>query len=209
MSDIRICINNNFSTFLHSDILSVEHLFGHDSFHLSVEGHKDVANRVLDIVKEYGVPSNPRVNNFYHKDVCQSWLGSGKIEDGMTIGPTGSIENMPNTEKYALSFEGGEGTITLTNPSNAPQELHVSHYTTGPPPSLYPKTVAILEDANSEKLEIELDPNASKKWGGKEVHLPKETYLGLIKPGETIVTFKSLEDTERPFRLTAYIITHE
>ena len=187
----------------------MEHFFGQDSFHLSVEGHKDVAKRVLDIVKEYGVPSNPRVNQFYHKDVCQSWLGNGVIEDGMTIGPTGSIENMPNTEKYAISFDGGEGTITVTNPSNTPQELYVSHYTTGPPPSKYPKAVAILEDANNEKLEIELDPEASRKWGEKEVHLPKETYLGYIKPGQTTITFKSQENAEWPLRIAAYMITHQ
>ena len=84
----------------------------------------------------------------------------------MEYSKDGVVGKMPNTEKYALSFEGKDksGWIEMTNPSNEIMHIFVSYMTTGPPPSKYPKVEAAREDGDDTKRM--LDPVAN--WGDQQ-----------------------------------------
>lgn len=104
-------------------------LLGSDSFHLSSEGHKDFANRVKKVVDRVGVSKNPRICAFQSVDFCLNWFQSGVVGGGLTFGESGTVEKMPNTEKYAMSFREGKGYIELENPTDELLHLFVAYMT--------------------------------------------------------------------------------
>jgi hypothetical protein len=115
---------------------------------------------------------------------------------------------MPNTEKYALSFEGKDkpGWIEMTNPSNEIMHIFVPYMTTGPPPSKYPKVEAAREDGDDTKRM--LDPVAN--WGDRkmQVHVSEMVHLGKVQPNQKAkISFRPLEETECPFRIVQAVLT--
>ena len=49
-------------------------MLGPDSFHLSVAGHEDFANRVKALVDRVGVPKHPKIGEFSISDYCLNWF---------------------------------------------------------------------------------------------------------------------------------------
>jgi len=191
-------------------------LFAMDGHHLSVKGHREAAERVREIVDWHGVRRHPRLHKFMHQDHCINWFESGNT-DGIEYSPNGVVEKMPGTEKFTLSFVGGDGGgggwIKVRNPDDKPLALHIGYMTSGPPPSLYPKTAVVIEgiDDNSDKVvsatsPIMLDMNSDDRFMGRDVHISTIVKVGLINPGESYVRFQPLEETERPFRLVSVLV---
>ena len=183
-------------------------LLAQDSFHLGPMGHEDIANQVQAIVDRVGVPKNMRVNKFSHIDQCYNWFQTGEIGPGLTFGSNGKVATMPNTQKYVLSFDGGNGNdekeswFEIDNQNDGEMELFVGYMTTGPAPSKYPMVEAIRE--NGERYL--LDPNA-RGWN-KPVHVSALVNLGRVAPHfRARVSFKSLELTEWPFRMIQLMVT--
>jgi len=190
--------------------------FAHDAFHFSMKGHRGIAQRVRDLVEWHGVPQNPRLQNFMEFDQCTNWFESGDM-DGIKYSSTGIVEKMPNTQKFALSFEDGDepdaktdgkGWIGVTNPSNRPLSLYLGYMITGPSPNLYPRTEVIIEseggDIRGEPVVLEGDKDSV--YGKRAVHISKIMKAGIIDPGYSIVRFSELEQTERPFRLVSVML---
>ena len=181
-------------------------LLASDSFHLSPMGHENLANQVRAIVDRVGVSKNSRVNKFSHSDQCYNWFQTGEIGPGLTFGSNGKVSTMPNTQKYVLSFEGGndenESWFEIDNQSDGEMDLFVGYMTTGPAPSKYPFVEATREDGERYRL----DPNA-RGWD-KPVHVSALVNLGRVAPHfRARVSFKSLEVTEWPFRLIQLMVT--
>ena len=120
---------------------------------------------------------------------------------------------MPNTAKYTLWFTDGEGWIKVTNRVNVPQSLYLGYMTTGPAPSLYPRTEVTLqtlitsEVSSGSEQPVVLDMNSADEFGGRAVHISRLQRVGVIQPGDTVVRFRELEEAARPFRLVSIMIT--
>ena len=184
-------------------------MLGPDSFHPSKLGHEDFANRVKALVDRVGVPKNPVIREFSSIDYCLNWFQTGVIGEGLKYSDNAVVRKMPNTEKYGLEFEGKDepSWIEMTNPSNEIMQIFVAYMTTGPPPSKYPKTEAIREDGDGTKKIIR--PVAFRGGNPRiRVHVSDLVYMGEVKSNETAkVSFKSLEDTEWPFRIVQAVLT--
>jgi len=189
--------------------LGEKHL-GPDSYHLSKYGHADLARRVKALVDRVGVPKDESTMGYFSSaDYCLNWFQTGIIGDGLAYSDNAVVEKMPNTEKYAMSFEGeGESYIEMTNPSEHIMTFFIAFMTTGPAPCKYPKTEATREDGTK----FFLDPLATP-WGAnpeQKVHVSRLLKVGEVQPHKTArVTFESLEEeeTERPFRLVQVVLT--
>lgn len=188
--------------------LGEKHL-GSDSFHLSKYGHADLARRIKALVDRVGVPKEPTMGSFSSADYCLNWFQTGIIGDGLAYSDNAVVGKMPNTEKYAMSFEGeGESYIEMTNPSEHTMTFFIAFMTTGPVPCKYPKTEATREDGTK----FFLDPLATP-WGAnpkQKVHVSRLLEVGEVQPHKTArVTFESLEEeeTEWPFRLVQVVLT--
>ena len=110
-------------------------LFGPDSFHLSKLGHEDFSNRVKTLVNRVGVPKNPNLGMFASTDYCFNWFQTGEIGEGVVYSDNARVGKMPNTEKYALTFnEQGQkmesGWIEMKNPSDETMYIFVAYMTT-------------------------------------------------------------------------------
>ncbi len=184
-------------------------MLGPDSFHLSAEGHEDFANRVRALVERVGVPKNPRIGEFLTSDYCLNWFQTGAIGEGLKLSENAVVGKMPNTEKYALTFEGQNktGWIEMTNPSNEMMYIFIAFMTTAPPPSKYPKTEAAREDGE-DNSKVMLDPVAHRGNANMKVHVSDMVYLGKVLPNQTAkVSFTPKEETEWPFRIVQAVLT--
>ncbi len=166
--------------------------------------------RIKEIVDSLGgVVANPRVNDFDVQDDCQNWFLSGDTGDNMKISHNGAVHSLAtNKEKFALTFDGGKGFITLNNYSNVTQDLFIMYMTTGPPPTPYPLTKVRANGTNTEVNKL-LSPDTPGNWQGKYVHLPREEYIGEVGPGkEVLLFFETVEvHKEYPFSLVSYVLT--
>lgn len=180
--------------------------FADDSFHLSKEGHTIIAKRIMDIVEREGVPAQPRLNNFDGEDHCQNWYLSGYFDESLSHSPSGFLHQLTtNANKFALSFKDGFGTITVYNPADRAQDLYISSMTMGPDKSPYPITAIKMDDTDHKAITV--DPQGSLRFMQEAYHIPKQVYVGKIKPGPTTVYFTELERTDYRFSLVAYAIT--
>lgn len=187
--------------------LSHSKRFSKDSFHLSEEGHKDIAERIEKVIKEVGIPNNPRLNEFSNKDICKSWFLTGEPGEDVKYGKRVILHPLAtNEKKHVLSFPSPGGAVTLTNKSDKKQHLYISYMTSGPLPSLYPK--ASVKIVGTDMDEVILDPNPPGNWGDKYIHMPKEAYIGEVDSGDVTLLFRtSLQepDTKKhPFALVSY-----
>ena len=110
-------------------------MLGPDSFHLSKLGHEDFANRVKALVNRVGVPKKPNMGQFSTTDYCLNWFQTGEIGEGLEYSGNARVGKMPNTEKYALTFDGNgqemeSGWIEMTNPSDETMYMFVAYMTT-------------------------------------------------------------------------------
>ena len=175
--------------------------FAADSFHPSEYGHQDIANRIRDFVHRVGVPKQPRLGEFKEIDYCVDWFESGEVGQHLKYSENAVVDKMPNTNKYALSFEGGEGFIEITNPTSELLYLFVAYMTTYPERN-YPETEASA--LNGRK--IVLSP-MSQLYHYK-VHVARYGQMGHVESKSTMrVSFKELEESNWPFRLTQVVLT--
>jgi len=175
--------------------------FAADSFHPSEYGHQDIANRVRDLVHRVGVPKRPRLGQFKDIDYCVDWFESGDVGQHLKYSANGNVDKMPNTTKYALSFEGGEGFIEITNPTSETLHLFIAYMTTYPERN-YPETEASTLDGRK----VILSP-ITELYNFK-VHVGRFAQMGQVDPKSTIrVNFKELEESNWPFRLTQVVLT--
>lgn len=192
------------------------HLLAHDSFHLSERGHENLAGQMRDIIDQIGVPKNRVLGQFRGKDFCHNWFESGTIDDDsmMEVSPNGAIRQMPNTNKFVLSFQSdpwhnelGNGWIKISNPSSDIMDLFVAYMTTGPAPSKYPTVLVPRQNRDGDTFT--LDPNAIGFPADMNVHIARFAHLGRIYPNiiDEYINFQPTETTERPFSLLAIIIT--
>lgn len=185
-------------------------MLGSDSFHLSEAGHEDFANRVKVLVHRVGVPKKPAIRQFTSIDFCLNWFHDGFIGKGLKYSDNAVIRQMPNTEKYVMEFDGDEpGWIEMTNPSDENMYMFAAYMTTGPSPSKYPKTEAYRKDNGAITNRKIISPLAFVERNPKaNVHISALSKLGLVRPHQTArVYFKSLEETEWPFRIVQAILT--
>ena len=184
-------------------------LLGNDSFHLSAEGHENLANQIKAVVRKVGVPKDTLIGKFHGIDHCHNWIESGVIGKGLEYSSNGVLAKMENTEKYVLSFysDDGEkessGWIKVSNPSDTEMDLFLAYMTTGPAPSKYPR----VEVVRLKKTYV-LEPDALG-WGDKHVHIARIEHIGKLDPGvkHEMVKFHPLDEAEYPFRLVAAVIT--
>jgi len=190
-------------------------LFAADGHHLSKKGHKEAAERVREIVEWHGVPRNPRLEKFMYSDHCINWFETGNT-DGIEYSNNGVVERMPGTGKFTLSFDDdgvSDNWIKVRNPDDKPLALHLGYMTSGPAPSLYPKTEVIIENVvddigsiGQRTDPIVLDMNSEDRFAGRDVHISQIAKVGMINPGDSIVYFRAIEETERPFRLVSVLV---
>jgi len=182
-------------------------MFGNDSRHFSELGHVDFARRVKALVDRVGVPKQPKIGEFSTVDYCLNWFQTGVIKEWLKHSENAVVGKMPNTDKYAMSFERKEmhpDWIEIRNPSDYVMFIYVAYMTTGPAPSKYPKTEATREDGEGTKVLI--DP-LSEKYNF-EVHVSQMVCLGKVQPKKTAkISFKPLTESEWPFRLVQVVLT--
>ena len=155
-----------------------DRLLSFDSFHLSPECHKNIADQVKAIVDRIGVPKERNVRLFTAVDQCYNWFTSGLIGDEVKYSSNGIIKQMPNTNKYVLYFKddnNNDNWIQVNNPTNINVEFLIGYMTTGPPPSKYPKVEAIRE--NGDKYDLHPD---SLGYRRKVVHIVRMASLATI-----------------------------
>ena len=175
--------------------------FAHDSFHPSEYGHQDLANRIKALVDRVGVPKNPHVREFKNHDYCLDWFKSGEVGQDLKYSPNAIVEKMPNSQKYAMSFRGGEGFIEITNPTNELLYLFVAYMTTSPQRN-YPETE--VSASNGKKMVL----SPITEGFDNKVHVAQFGKMGHVDPRTTIkLNFKELEKSEWPFRLTRVVLT--
>jgi len=209
--------------------------FASDAHHLSIKGHMDVAQRIRDIVEWHGVPQTPRLERFVDSDYCVTWFETG-ITDGIKYSPNGVVERIANrvdvnTNKYALRFVGGSGSsngngrgkgwIRVHNPADGPLALYLGYMTTGPPPSVYPRTEVTIEGIGDNSNNggngigagkqpvVVLDVDSTDIFGDRDVHISRVEKVGIVNPGYSLVRFREVEDTNVPFRLVSVLVASE
>ena len=181
-----------------------------DSFHFSKEGHADAARRVQEIVDRVGVRKNPRVNDFESFDRCVSWYEDGVVPNDVQYSPNGYLHPPPpppalnRNKKRVLSYEGGKGSMTLTNPFPDSQYLIISYLTSTPAPSKFPEVEVFVSTQNTTTI---LDPNLKGNWGTRAVQTGREICLGKVPPGDTTLFFSTLNESSEPFSLMSYGLT--
>jgi len=213
------------------DWIQYADFFASDAHHLSVKGHMDVAQRVYDIVNVHGVPQNPRLQKFMHPDYCINWFETGKT-DGIEYSPNGVVERITNRKvinrnKYALHWPGvsygsdgsvrGYGWIRVNNPGDSPLALYLGYMTTGPPPSVYPRTEITIEGlwdngGRGKRIggePVVLDVDAVDEFGDRMVHISRVAKIGIINPGKSLVRFQEIEKTEASFRLVSVLVASD
>lgn len=174
--------------------------FSIDSFHPSVLAHQDIKNRVKALVNRVGVPKQRRVRPFSNIDYCFNWFYSGVIDKAITLSDSAVVEIMPNTDKYGLSFKGGEGDFEVRNPSNEVMYLSIAHMSKTPEKK-YPRT-----EISSGDKKLILNPH-DEDWF-YSVHITKYVYFGEVQPQQTLkLHVKELEESEWPFRIVQIVMT--
>ncbi|GFH56241.1 hypothetical protein CTEN210_12717 [Chaetoceros tenuissimus] len=186
-----------------------DQLLSTDSFHPSPQGHIFIANQIRDIVERVGIPKNPRVQPFAQKDQCYNWRMDGILDSpNVSFGDSFKMVNMPNTEKYALELqnndENGNNWINLFNEGDDFMDVYIGHMTTSPEQK-YPMVEAFHEQSDNEKFE--LSPTPTDLFGGKDIHVERMTYLGIITPKSSLkIYFKPMGESEWPFRIMSIMI---
>eukprot|EP00957_Ditylum_brightwellii_P107370 8193147-Ditylum_brightwellii.AAC.1 len=132
-------------------------------------------------------------------DQCYNWLLTGDIGK-VKYSVNRRLGKMPNTEKYALSFDGVanslESWIEVENTSKEEMELLIGYMTTSLASSKYP----LIETMRDNGERFILNPLA----GGfldKEVHVTSFMNVGQIRPfSKAHLDFRTLEGgNEWPF----------
>lgn len=182
-------------------LLSTRSMFSDDWFHLSEEGHRVVAQAVKDFLQTIPVKRSDEVGTWGKGDLCHKWYESGKVDipfsDGVTM-------NQYKPGKYALQFPSTGGTLKISNPFEEPRALTACYLTTGPAPSIYPKTEMKIN--NSQSQSVTIDPVCNDF--DFPVHVLSCKKIGMVDPGESILSIAPLETTQQPFRALGVALTN-
>jgi len=184
-------------------ILRFMPLYLEDFVHWSKTGHRYAAIAIEKIVKAEKTKVSNRVGPWGEGDKCVSWFGTGTItNDTSTNGEMVQFDNRFGG-KYALEFPFGRGYIDIENPFSGPRELTLSYMTTGPAPSIYPKTKIKIGGQKS----MVVDPTDT--YYSYPVHVQCPLVIGTVNPGMNKVFIIPLEKKLKLFRLIGYSITNE
>lgn len=186
-------------------ILRYMPLYSADFVHWSPTGHRFAAFYIMKMIKEEKTIGSDRVGSWGEGDVCRKWLSSGKIDE--SVNTNGVMEQFDDRYggKFGLNFPMKDGEITINNPFDSPRELALSYMTTGPAPSIYPKTKLSIEMSNQEPIVV--DPTDT--FYDYPVHVQFTVVIGEINPGLNKILIEPLEVKQKPFRLVGYSITNE
>jgi len=175
-------------------MLSSMKMFAGDWFHLSEDGHREVAQAVRVILKNNPIKRSDEVGTWGKGDLCYQWYETGKVDipfsDVVTLD-----EYKPG--KYALQFPSTGGYLQITNPMKEPRALMLSYMTTGPVKTIYPETEVKINNSQTRPIIIKPVCNDYEF----PVHVSANSNIGMVLPGENIVSIKPLETTEQPFRV--------
>jgi len=188
------------------------HRYASDFNHMNMNGHQFLAEEIMKIVNREldSYPANPRRGTWGEGDLCYSWYQTGIVP--LQYASLVEIEQYdPRNEKYALSTglsnPFGQGWVIVENPFDTPRHLILSYLATGPPPSMYPGTVITVHvegDKSNIIHKMLLDPVTTDYE--HKVHIVLTTKIAVIPPGRVMVRWRPLEDTGKPFRVTAIAI---
>mmetsp|Transcript_18438 Transcript_18438/g.28462 ORF Transcript_18438/g.28462 Transcript_18438/m.28462 type:complete len:350 (-) Transcript_18438:13-1062(-) len=188
--------------------------FADDMQHVTAEGHEVIAFGIHQMLveKQIVVEKSDEVGTWGDGDLCDTWYWSGEVSKSLSVSRNMRM-NQFNTKsnKWALELSNEGGAITVTNPFPEKRSLVLMFMATGTP-GVYPKTLVTLNserdsDHRQQQLgSVELDPSVTVYR--HDVHVGLTANLGFIPPGKTILRLKPLEETENPFRLTGYAISH-
>jgi len=107
--------------------------------------------------------------------------------------------------KYALEFPSTGGSLKVFNQFQEPKSLVLFYMTTGPAPSIYPKTVVKINDSQEKSVIIE-----PLSYGFDfPVHVSDSTIIGTADLGENVVSIMPLETTQQLFRVVAVALVDE
>eukprot|EP00565_Helicotheca_tamesis_P008662 CAMPEP_0185733146 /NCGR_PEP_ID=MMETSP1171-20130828/18534_1 /TAXON_ID=374046 /ORGANISM="Helicotheca tamensis, Strain CCMP826" /LENGTH=568 /DNA_ID=CAMNT_0028402783 /DNA_START=28 /DNA_END=1734 /DNA_ORIENTATION=+ len=188
-------------------------LFDTDMNHLNKAGHEFVHKGIDTIINaELGIyPEQPRVGSWGDGDSCHSWFSDGKVP--LERSSNTVIEEFSAAQvEFALSTGAdnpdGSGWVTVNNPFNGPRNLILSYMVTGPP-AIYPKTqIHVLTGGYENTSSVHrstintVDP-LTTEYGDTPVHNVVTAKVAILPPGDSKVVWKPVEESSRPFRLTA------
>lgn len=188
--------------------------FAPDYLHHSVVGHKDIANRIRELVEKIGVPEHSRTGVWTDNDDCESWFESGKLEKGGIIAPGNSFEMVPfpgSLGKYSLQLIDGEkgsvAKVIVRNKSEKKMKLYLAYMITSPGQSKYPRMKVNI--VGSSQPDVILDQVVPSSYGSAAVHILVIKQVGIANQGANRLKFTQLEDSEWPFRFGAIALTNE
>jgi len=204
-------------------------LYGEDFVHWSAKGHVHAAKIIKRILYMEKTTRSDRLGTFGEGDVCSKWLSSGKIKDtNELLSTNGEMIQFDDRwgGKFSLEFPykgnsnvkevdfdwSNEGYITINNPFDGRRELSITYMTTGPAPSIYPKTILWIENPEKSKEHsfnemIEVDP--TDKFYEYPVHVQFSKVIGVIPQGISKIYIHPLEAKDKPFRVVGFSITNE
>jgi len=179
-------------------MLSTMKMFAGDWFHLSEDGHREVAQAVKVILKNNPIKRSDEVGTWGTGDLCYKWYETGKVD----IAFSDAVVKNFKPGKYALQFPSTGGSLRITNPFKEPRSLMISYMTTGPDTTIYPKTEVKINNSQSQPVIIKPVCNDYEF----PVHVSGSENVGMVQPGENIVSINPLETKEQPFRVVAAAI---
>jgi len=181
-------------------LLSTMDYFSADWYHPSEKTHIAIAKAVKEFLKNNSARRSDEVGTWGAGDLCHKWFSDGNVNIPFSDGVT--LEQF-KPGKYALQFPSTGGNLFITNPFEQPRSLVLSYMETGPTTTIYPKTQVKINDSNNNPVVIEPVCNTYSF----PVHVTSTANVGIVSPGENIVSIMPLETTEEPFRVVAtYVI---
>jgi len=169
---------------------------------LSAEGHKRMADNIMAFVNNQTIVTSHIITGSWSGgDSCHMWF----IDGGCTVtyGDTVSLVNFDSHYgKYALEFQEGGGTFTLSNDFVDSRELYLS-YIVSNTPGLYPDvTLQYGYDRTTSLPGTYTYSSFAKEYA---VTIP----VGMLTPGiHTLVVTPEAGGQSKPFRLVAATFTN-
>lgn len=169
-------------------------LFAPDWHHLSVAGHRKVADDLLQLIEKIGVSyskSTAQVGSWGQGDQCMTWFMDGDCTVNYK-GPELTIfQGFGGNMKYSLQFKS-TGTITFNNAKSHSVPLYLSYMTK------YHSYPSAEVKAGGHKTII--DPTTDSPR-----HVMKTKPIGWAKPGRNTIEITPMGTWHLPFRVTGII----
>jgi len=182
-------------------LLSTRRMFSDDWFHLSEEGHWEVARSIQALLQTLRAQRSDELGTWGKGDLCHKWYETGTVQ--IPFSQQVSLAQF-KPSKHALQFPPEGGTITISNPFGEPRLLTACYMTTGPAPTIYPRTEILINGDLSRSLTV--DPVCNDF--DFPVHVSTCTRIGAVDPGLNVVSISPLETTQQPFRVVGVALTN-